>query len=341
MSTRVHLAYERSVSNVGALASEFFGTLFETVIGLGVAIPAFIVVLGPGAGLGLTVFVLTYLLWIRGGAHLNPVITMAKAVAWLGGLSHRDYYGAGNLVWDLLFGVLYIGLQLAGAVIGVLFLKFADTSGLIAAATRTVPNGNLAGKDNIALALAFMCNLVFAWVHLSTLGPRSNAVIKQLGAPLVIGITYGGIVIVTTYWGAGTVCNFAIDLALATLIHKNSPKTLWISAVAQILGALGGALLFLGQVYLDRNLELQMEHGAKNMDHLRAHALAPVFERYGVLAPGVSIYESITGSDRPLVNPHDMAPEQFAAAAATHPQGHHHHHNGGIHHRTPASALNM
>lgn len=326
------ISRERTVSNVGAMAAEFFGPMFLVIVGLGVAVPSFPVVLGPGAGYGLTAFVLTYVLWIRSGAHFNTGVTLAKVATWMSGVAHRDYFGRGALLWDLVFGFFYIGLQLAGAIIGVLFLKYIDKSGLIAATTSTVPNGNLAGDENRALALGFMLNLVFVWVHLSVLGPRANAVVKQLGAPLVLGLTYGGVVIIAIYWGAGTVCNFAIDLALATMIGPNSPKKLWISAVAQILGAIGGYVMFWAQSYLDRMLELQILHGAKNMDHARVNSIAQVFQRYSHVVADMD-----TPVDGPLVAPHDTAPEQYAAAAAQHAASHQHQHQH--HHRRHPSTM--
>lgn len=317
------ISRERTLSNVGAIAAEFFGTMFLAIAALGVAAPAFVVVLGPGVGYGLTVFVLTYVLWIRSGAHFNMGVTLAKVATWMTGLAPRDYFGRAALLWDLVFGLVYIGVQLAGAVVGVLFIAYIDKSGLIAATTKTVPNGNLAGDDGRAIALGFMLNLVFIWVHLSVLGPRANAVIKQLGAPLVLGITYGGAVLIATYWGAGTTCNFAIDLALGTLINANTPKKLWISAVAQIVGAVGAFVLFFAQSYLDRMLELQILHGAKNMDHARANSLRDVFQRYGNAMSGAVDLSA----GEPLVAPHDTAPEQYAAAAAQHAQSHQHRHH--------------
>ena len=309
----------RTLSNVGAIFMELFGPMFLTIVGLGVAVPSFVVVLGPGAGLGLTVFVLTYVGWIRSGAHFNPGVTMAKAATWMTGLTFRDYFGRGLVLFDLVFAILYIGMQLVGAIIGIEFLKYIDKSGLIAATFQTVPNGNLAGDEGRALALAFMLNMIFIWVHLSALGPRSNAVTKQLGAPLVIGLTYGGVVIVSTYWGAGTVCNLALDLALSRFINANTPKKLWISAVGQVLGAIGAFVLYFCQAYLDRMLELQMLHGDKsaaaNMDHERANSLRKIFVRYMERSADAA---SAAGAGEPLVAPHDTAPEFRAAHRHTH-----------------------
>ena len=307
--------------NVGALVGELIGTMFLVVGGLGVAAPAFAIVLGVGAGYGLAVFVLTYTMYIRSGAHFNPGVTMAKSGAWISGLAHRDYFGMPGLLWDAVMGLAYIGMQLAGAVLGTLVLRYVDRSGILAAAVATAPNGNLAGDEGRALFLAFMCNLIFIWAHLTAMGPRTSTVIKLLGAPLVLGIAYGGVVIITVYWGAGTVCNFALDLAFATLLSGTTVKKLWISAVAQVLGALAALLVFAGQSWLDALIELLMRHGAKDMGHVRINSLRDVmmlFEHAGMAAMDDA------GSREPLVEPLDIAPEVQRAAHV--PHGHHLHH---------------
>lgn len=309
----------RTVSNVGAIFFDMLGTMFLTIIGGGVAAVSFPVILGPGAGLGLTLFVLVYVGWVRSGAHFNPGVTMAKVATWMSGLAFRDYFGQGTILFDLLFGIVYIGMQLVGAIIGIEFLKYCDTTGLIAAAFTTVPSGNLAGDNGRAVALAFMLNMVFIWVHLSALGPRTNAVTKQLGAPLVIGLTYAGVVIIGMYWGAGTVCNLALDLALSRFINANSTKTLWISAVGQITGAAGAFFLFFCQSYLDRMLELQMHHGSKSaaayMDHMRANSLRKLFVRF-MEQSGDAVTDAGTGE--PLIAPHDTAVDHRMAHRHTH-----------------------
>jgi glycerol uptake facilitator-like aquaporin len=313
------------VLNVAALLGELIGALFLVVAGLGVAAPAFGIVLGVGAGYGLAIFVLSYTMYIRSGAHINPGVTLAKFGAWISGLAHRDYFGTPGLLWDAVMGLAYIGMQLAGAVLGVLVLRFVDRSGILAAAVATAPNGNLAGDEGRALFLAFFCNLMFIWVHLTVFGPRTGTVIKLLGGPLVLGITYGGVAIVSVYWGTGTVCNFALDLAFATLLSGTTVKKLWISFVAQLLGALAALLVYAGQSWADANIELLMRHGAKDMGHVRINSLRDVFMLFE--HAGTAALDD-AGSREALVEAHDIAPETQRAAHVPHNRAHHLHHRG-------------
>jgi len=309
--------------NVAACVGEAIGTGFLMVAGIGVLAPAFATVMGAGAGLGLALFVLTFCLWMRSGAHFNPGVTLAKGVAWATGMSYRDYFGRPALLWDGLFVLLYIGFQLAGAVIGALVLRYVDKSGILSLPINTAPNGNLAGDEGRALFFAFVCNFFFIWVHLIALGPRHGAVIKMLGSPLVIGIAYAGAVILSVYWGTGTTCNFALDLALATILPGTTVKFLWISIVAQILGGLAALLVFLGNTWCDFRMQFLMQHGAKNMDHGRENSLRDLFLFAAV--HGEHAMDDAAHTE-PLVDPHDVAPAQAAQAHVMHRQRSHHHH---------------
>lgn len=313
--------------NIGAVISELIGTAFLTIAGIGVMVPAFVTVLGTGAGLGLAAFVLTFALMIRSGAHFNTGVTLAKAVTWASGMNFRDYFGRPALYLDLVFGLLYMGVQMAGAVLGVLVLRYADKVGLLTLPINTQPNGNLAGDEGRALFLAFVCNFIFIWVHLVAMGPRFGIVIKTIASPLVIGIAYGGVVILSVYWGTGTVCNFAIDLALATLLSGNSTRFLWISAVAQILGAVAALLVFMASTWLDFRIEHLMHHGVKNMDHVRENSLRDVFMI--VNERGSHMMDDIENSE-PLIDPHDVAPTQIAANKLVH-RAHTHTHHSHVH----------
>jgi len=313
--------------NLGAVISEGIGTAFLTIAGIGVLAPAFATVLGAGAGLGLAVFVLTFCLMVRSGAHFNTGVTLAKGVTWMTGMNFRDYFGRPTLYFDLVWGLLYLGVQMAGAVIGALVLNYLDRTGILSLPINTQPNGNLAGDEGRALFLAFVCNFIFIWVHLVAMGPRFGIVIKAIASPLVIGIAYGGVVILSVYWGAGTVCNFAIDLALATIVSGTSVKSLWISAVAQVLGALAALLVFMGSTWLDFRIEHLMHHGAKNMDHVRENSLRDLFMI--VNDRGSHMMDDIENSE-PLIDPHDVAPAQIAANKLVH-RAHTHTHHAHVH----------
>lgn len=265
--------------NIGAVAGELIGTFMLTLIGVGIyAIPGITTtVIGVGLGFGFATVVLTYLFFIRSGAHFNTGVTFARALAWAPGLHERDYWGAGRLWWDLLFWFLYTGMQLAGAVLAILFLRAVDNSGFISAATFTSPNGNLAGNNGEALLLLWMCNTVLCWVALVLFSPRMGIQIKVLSNQYVMGFTVFGVVLVSVFWGTGSVCNFAVDLALATLIGGNATGTLWISAVAQILGAITAFVIFWAGAWLDRILDVRKHlTGNKHLDHSRVNALSNI-----------------------------------------------------------------
>ena len=292
--------------NAGALAGELIGTFFLTTLGVGVLVVPGVTtgVVGAGLGFAFAIAVLTYTFFLRSGAHFNTGVTLARVMAWIPGLHERDYWGAGRLWWDLAFGVLYLGLQLAGAVLAILFLRAVDNSGLIGAATFTSPNGNLANKNGEAFLLLWMLNTILCWVALVVFSPRMGIQIKVLSAPVIMAFTYFGVVVVSYFWGTGSLVNFAIDLALATLIGGNSTGSLWVSAVAQIAGAITAFVVFWAGAWLDRVLDVRKAlTGNKHFDHSRINALSGILNFMAVTTKDLALDDmGDTSTDRVLVS---------------------------------------
>lgn len=313
MSARSIIYYDkgRVALNIGAGVGEFIGTYFFVLGGLGVHVATGANPLGTGTGFGFTALFLTYVLLVRSGSLFNTGITLGKALGWVPGLQFRNYFGRATLWKDFVAWFLFTGLQLAAAVLAVLTLRAVDNSGLLSATTVTVPNGNLAGDDGGALLLLWLLNTILVWVHLHVTGPRAGIVIEQLGAPVAMGATYFAVTIVSVYWGTGSTCNFALDLALATLIGTNSANKLWLSAVGQVLGALTALLVVWGGTVLDHILSLKVASGAQNYDHQRINSLAPIIVRTADEACSTML----SGDDGILLDAHNTVTDDGAAAA--------------------------
>ena len=293
------------ILNAGAVAGELVGTYFLTFLALGVyVIPGITgTVIGVGLAFGFAALVMTYLFLIRSGSHFNTGVTLARALAWVPGLHERDYWGAGRLWWDFVFWVLYTGAQLTAAVLAVLTLRYVDKSGLLAAATITTPNGNLAGDNARAFFLLWLCNTVLCWAALVIFSPRLGLQLKFITAPIAMGFTYFAVVLISVFWGTGSVCNFAIDMALGTLVAGNSSSRLWISAIAQIVGALTGFLFYWAGAWVDRILDVRKAlTGNKHLDHSRINALSTIMNFMAVGAKELAMADmGDTATDRVLV----------------------------------------
>lgn len=292
--------------NIGAVAGEFVGTYFLVLIALGIYVIPGITgsVIGVGLAFAFSAAVLTYTMFIRSGSHFNTGVTMARALAWVTGLHDRDYWGAGRLWWDMIFWVAYTAVQMAAAVLAVLTLRAVDNSGLLSAATFTSPNGNLSGKQGEAFLLLWLCNTVLCWVALVLFAPRMGIQIKIITNPIMMGFTYFGVVLVAVFWGTGSVCNFAIDLALATLVTGNSTNSLWISATAQIAGAITAFVIFWAGAWIDRVLDVRKHlTGNKSLDHSRVNALSGILNFFTVTAKDMVLDDAdSTATDRRLIS---------------------------------------
>jgi aquaporin Z len=211
------------------LFSELFGTFLLVLAGAGAPVVNAFSHGGVGRGAavtapGLTVTAIILFMGTVGGAHLNPAVSIAFAAR-------------GDFPWRRVPG--YILMQLAGAVLAVLFLDavFGEV-GMLGA---TVP----AGIDDTS---AMLIELVLSVGLVSTiLGTASGA--QNVGALSAVGV--GGYIVLAGLWSSpitGASMNparsFAPDLVLGDFAHY------WLYAVGPIAGglvAVGAAFILRGR----------------------------------------------------------------------------------------------
>lgn len=189
-------------------------------------------------GWAMAVFVAVYVSAAGSGAHLNPAVSIALAVA-------------GKFEWAKI--PLYIGAQMLGAMIGqiMVWLSYRDhydattDSGLIQATFCTSPAINKPLNNFISEFIGtfiFILGVLYIAAPASSLGALDALPVALL--VLAIGLSLGG----TT----GYAINPARDLgprmihAILPLIHKGESgwQYSWIPVLGPITGAVVGALLF-------------------------------------------------------------------------------------------------
>lgn len=189
-------------------------------------------------GWAMAVFVAVYVSASGSGAHLNPAVSIALAVA-------------GKFEWAKI--PLYIGAQMLGAMIGqiMVWLSYRDhydattDSGLIQATFCTSPAINKPLNNFISEFIGtfiFILGVLYIAAPASSLGALDALPVALL--VLAIGLSLGG----TT----GYAINPARDLgprmihAILPLIHKGESgwQYSWIPVLGPITGAVVGALLF-------------------------------------------------------------------------------------------------
>jgi glycerol uptake facilitator protein len=189
-------------------------------------------------GWAMAVFVAVYVSAAGSGAHLNPAVSIALAVA-------------GKFEWAKI--PLYIVAQMLGAMIGqiMVWLSYRDhydattDSGLIQATFCTSPAINKPLNNFISEFIGtfvFILGVLYIAAPASSLGALDALPVALL--VLAIGLSLGG----TT----GYAINPARDLgprmihAILPLIHKGESgwQYSWIPVLGPITGAVVGALLF-------------------------------------------------------------------------------------------------
>jgi hypothetical protein len=268
--------------NATALVFEGIGTFFLTLIGLSLYAVADATIIGAGFGFAFAVLAMTFACYLYSGALFNTGITTAKLLTWIPGIHERDYFGEPSLWSDFLFWALYVGVQMGAAVLAVLSLRFVDHTGTLAAALNSHPNGNLNAEAGGAFFLAWLLNTFVCLVHLYVTGPRMSLSLKMSIGPLVIASALGSAVVVSIYFGTGTLLNFAIDLAVARTIKSQGTSALWISAVAQVVGALTAALIYWLMSNADRLREAAAKSGSKDGQHSRVSLASAVLNRVNI-----------------------------------------------------------
>jgi aquaporin NIP len=166
---------------------------------------------GVALTFGLIVMAMIYALGDRSGAHLNPAVTIAFAVA--GRFRFADVPG-------------YILAQLIGAFAASILLKllFPDHSTLGA----TIPAGSAAQSFILETVLSFM--LMFVILAVST-GPKERGI--------TAGIAVGGVVCLEAMF-AGPISGASMNPArsIAPAVVSGHLTHLWLYITAPILGAL-------------------------------------------------------------------------------------------------------
>jgi aquaporin Z len=200
------------------LFSEAWGTFLLVIVAAGAgvvgarsggAITLSMKVVAPG----IMVMAVIYFMGAVGGAHLNPVVTLAFAIR-------------GNFPWGRMPG--YIGAQFAGGIAAVWFLRaMFGAIGLLGA---TTPGPGVGDFDALIMEMLLTTGLVSV-----ILGTASGA--RNIGSSGALAI--GGYIAVAGLWaepisGASMnpVRSFAPDLIRGDL------RTDWIYIVGPILGAL-------------------------------------------------------------------------------------------------------
>ncbi|MDP9353586.1 MAG: MIP family channel protein [Chloroflexota bacterium] len=173
--------------------------------------------LGVALTFGLVITVMIMAMGHLSGAHFNPAVTVAFAVA-----RHFPWREVSS----------YVGAQLMGAVLGALTLRalFGGTSGLGA----TVPSGALTQSLLLEVLLSAVLMLVIVSVATDT------RAVGQLAA-----IAIGGTVALDALWGgpvSGASMNPARSFGPALVGWEWTAH--WIYWVAPVLGTTLGALLY-------------------------------------------------------------------------------------------------
>jgi aquaporin NIP len=166
---------------------------------------------GVALTFGLVVMAMIYALGDRSGAHLNPAVTIAFAVA--GRFKLADV-------------PCYILAQSIGAIIASCLLKFLFPEHATLGAT--IPAGSIIQSFVLETVLAFM--LMFVILAVST-GPKERGI--------TAGIAVGGVVCLEALF-AGPISGASMNPArsLAPALISGHTNHLWLYITAPILGAL-------------------------------------------------------------------------------------------------------
>jgi len=201
--------------------AEFFGTFSLVVVGCGAIIvdqqTNSLTHLGVALAFGLVVMVMIGAMGHISGAHLNPAVTLAFAVA-------------RHFPWQSI--PIYIGAQTAGAVLaaGVLQLLFGRSSTL----GITSPGGSL--QQSLLLEVLLTAALMFVITAVAT----DTKAVGHLAA-IMIGSTVG----VNALWGgpiSGASMNPARSFGPALVAGTWGDH--WIYWIGPVIGAVLGALAY-------------------------------------------------------------------------------------------------
>ncbi len=240
----------KSTDTWKAVTAELIGVLVLVLVGTGAIIASGALdvlsgTLGPGHGpsvipdttilqnsartlliamsLGLTYMAMVALTAGISGGHINPAVTLGAVVSRRMGLAK---------------GVVYIGGQLAGAIIASFILRFVLTEAALGVEARTmgVVAWNAIAVDNLgaAFVIEMLLGFVLVFVMLATIiGPGRSA---SPFAPAVVGLfVVGGTLVAWNLTGAGMNPARALGPALAA--------DLWVDHWIYWLGPMAGAVI--------------------------------------------------------------------------------------------------
>ena len=214
------------------LWSEFFGTFALVFCGTGAIIindvsGGTITHVGIALTFGLVIMALIYTFGEVSGAHFNPAVTIAFAVA-------------KRFEWR--FVLPYMGAQIAGAVVASLVLRFLfshPTLGL------TKPRGSI--EQSLVLETVLTWFLMLVILSVST-GAKEKGI--------TAGIVIGGVIGLEAMF-AGPICGASMNPArsIAPALVSLQLSNLWI----YIVGPIAGALLAVPTLRLVRGDELSIK----------------------------------------------------------------------------------
>lgn len=213
------------MSDVKKFAAEAVGTFALVLLGCGTAATAGCDAasgsgyLATALAFGLAVVMMAASVGKVSGAHLNPAVSLAKAVD--GKLSPKDF-------------VLYVCAQLAGATLGAFALSaFVDPSTGLGA--NSTANDGIVGSLFVEFLLTFL--FVTAVMGATEKASESRQAGFAIGAALtgahLLGIGH-----------TGTSVNPARSFGPAALVGGAAARDLWVFFVGPLAGALAAALFW-------------------------------------------------------------------------------------------------
>ena len=198
------------------LVAEFFGTFGLVFAGTGAividaATHGSITHVGVALTFGLIVMTMIYTFGDISGAHLNPAVSIAFAVA-------------RRFAWQELPG--YIVVQIAGAFAASALLKYLFPSDATLGAT--IPAGSASQSFVLELVLTFLLMLVILSVSTGA---------KEKG--ITAGIAIGAIIGLEAMF-AGPICGASMNPArsLAPAVLSGHTEFLWLYLAAPVLGSI-------------------------------------------------------------------------------------------------------
>jgi aquaporin NIP len=198
------------------LVAEFFGTFGLVFAGTGAIVVdnvshGAVTHVGVAVTFGLVVLAMIYAFGDVSGAHLNPAVSTAFAVA-------------GRFAWKDLPG--YVLAQIVGGLAASVLLRFLFPTDAILGAT--LPAGSASQSFILEVVLSFLLMLVILSV---------SAGAKEKG--VTAGIAIGAIIGLEAMF-AGAICGASMNPArsLAPAVVSGHVESLWLYILAPVIGAI-------------------------------------------------------------------------------------------------------